>query len=181
MKIDPTKHRCLLVETLKTPLYRGDFADNTFFRASVANFANDGNTPENWRLPFSFERIKNDTGGCQISAFVSKWRDEPATALVLTSGPSITSGQLDDYKHAANALRLIERRLESIYQTRGPVSGPAEEIARWIEATGVKMVFLRPEHATDNRWLNQGDWLRLSPGQFNSRMIAELAKINAAA
>ena len=181
MKIDPIKHRCLLIDKFETPLYRGEYSDNTFFRATVANFAKEGNTPENWRLPYSFERIKNDTGGCQISAFVSKWRDEPATALVSTGGPSITKGQLDEYKHATDALRLIARRLEAAYQSRGPVSGPAEEIARWIEATGVKTVFLRPDHATNTGWLNQGDWLRLTPGQFNSRMIAELAKINAAA
>jgi hypothetical protein len=180
MKIDPIKHRCLLIDKLETPSYRGEYSDNTFFRATVANYSEDGTTPRNWRVPYSFERIKGETGGCQISAFVSKWQDEPSRVLVSNGGPNVTKGEIDEYQHGADALRIIHRRMSKLYDQRGPVSGPAEEIARWIEATGVNSVFIRPEGQRDTGWLNAGAWLSLTPGQFNSRMIAELAKLNRA-
>ena len=120
--------------------------------------------PRNWSL--DYEEPKNSTGGCFCRMWAHFNCDKQESVLFSNYGPCLSHGTEKDYKHGLNAARVVGKRLEDMYRIRGCVKDAGEECGRWLEATGIKSVYMRPEGVRDSGWLSEGEWQVKDIGQF---------------
>ena len=126
------------------------------------NFLADSDTP------------RNSTGGCFARIFASEYGEGTGANLFNHYGPACTWAHLEEYEHAVRALKRIQAAHKEFYATRGNAVDAAEEMGRFLEACGVKRVFMRPDDETNTGWMNKGEWLDLSVGDFVSRVRRNL-------
>lgn len=105
------------------------------------------------------------TGGCFARVFRSDSLGDVRNYFG-HYGPEIFMGDLNSYAHGFRAMKMIEKNLEKMYQTRSSAKDCAEEMGRWLEAAGVTEVYIRPEDSKNEQWLHKGDWRILDIGRF---------------
>ena len=177
----PTSPQTLiaLVHTMPQLSPSVGYSDTPDITITIARLDPNTNTPKNWSL--EYDEPKSSTGGCFCRMFASQYGQEPATVLFSHYGPGITYGQANDYAHAARAMKLITSRMDAMYASRGHNNNDAAvETGRWLEATGVKTIWLRPDsHNRSDGWLNKGEWIQLDIGQFLSLLRGKFPKVEA--
>lgn len=143
-------------------------------RVTIARLEPGKGTPRNFRL--DSDTPKTSAGGCyaRIFASASSYHTGTQGNLFGSYGPDVSYGDLRDYQHGQRALQRIEKRVEAIYRTRGGAADAADSMGRWLEATGIRRVFLRPDKGRHTSWLSEGEWLQLTVGEFVNRVRANL-------
>ena len=119
--------------------------------------------PRNFR--HDYETPKTSTGGCFARIFASSSGCGANANLFGSYGPETNFGQIAEYEHGARALKLIAKRMQSIYEVRGNALDAADEMGRWLECCGVEQVYTR-DAGVDNEWHHKGEWKVLTIGQF---------------
>lgn len=138
--------------------------------------ADNGNeSPRNWSH-WDRESKTGPCGGCSARMYASEASYYTGTEgnHLLTNGPQVTSDDVRDYEYAVKALKLIAKRHSEQYATRGNPVDAAESMGRWLEACGVKRVFMRPSPVCASSWLSEGEWLILSVGTFVGKVRSAL-------
>ncbi len=143
-------------------LRASDYNSNDI-RVTIGRMGKDG-APRNWSL--NYDEAKTSTGGCYARVFASGNRDGSVWKVLFGSyGPEATFADMGDFEHGLRALKLIQKRLEAMRDVRGPIFNALEHVQRWLEATGVSVVLVRPDKSQEE-WLNRGEWLSLPIGRF---------------
>ena len=138
---------------------------------SIARLESDADkAPHPLNYSHRTEEPENNPGGqfARIFATYSTFEDK-TKGLFAYYGPSVAYGTRKDYERAAKGLAKVEKHLEKAYQARGNAADPAEEMGRWLEACGIKVVYSRPT-SEDPGWLNKGEWRKETVGQFVNRL-----------
>ncbi len=132
------------------------------------------NTPQNFDLHYNTP--KSSVGGCHARIFASEYGSGSNANIFNSYGPDVGKwGGLNDYQHGLRALDRIAKREEKMRQDRGYTSDAAEAMGRWLEACGVREVFMRPaEYNKRDGWLDRGEWEVLTVGQFINRVRQNL-------
>lgn len=128
----------------------------------------DGNvSPRNFRL--EFDTPKNSSGGCKAMIWASD--SEYSKTIQETNyfgqyGPEILMGASGDYAHALRAVERINKRMAALEESRGHAIDAADQMGRWLEACGIKAVWKRATQSEKEEWLDRGEWVQYTVGQF---------------
>lgn len=124
-------------------------------------------SPRNFRRDSDTEKLT--AGGMFARIFASSCGSGTNANIFSYYGPEISYGQQEDYEHAARACKAVRTRLNKFNESRGYSTDAAEDMGRFLEAAGINRVFLRPDKNSET-WLDRGEWIELTPGEFVNRV-----------
>lgn len=125
-------------------------------------------TPRNYS--HQYEEREDTAGGQSARIWSTRWKSDPLTASFCYRGPDIHGGELREYRRALKGMEKVDRRLESMRETRGPSVDAVDSLGRWLEACGVSEVWFRPPGEERAEWLNRGEWKSETTGSFVYRV-----------
>jgi hypothetical protein len=145
---------------------------------STTDTTNGKTFPINWS--FSKERnsennykAKANGRGITIRVWPYENYEKKVVGSMNWSGPTVE--RCDDaaeYEFGAGTLRLVNRKVEALRETLGPVTDAADDVARVLSACGVSEVWI--PQSKDSQWMSGEKWSVASAGSFVARLRGHL-------
>ena len=84
------------------------------------------------------------------------------------TGPEMScETKAEPYLLAGKAMLKLRAKISSYYETRGNPTDSVDELLRFLEATGVSQVYMRPKNSSQTM-LSHGDWEVLKPVEIGN-------------
>lgn len=144
---------------------------------TICRLDDKGQSPRNWSYSSYSEDNNALFGGFKFHIWMHNDSTDVNKFYCRQEAETVQGNDAGEYLHAAKGLAKLSKLQSAQYEARGSSHDIADELGRWLEATGIKTVLVRPEDAQRNEWLNHGSWDHWTAGRTINAVRAVIAEL----